>query len=187
MNLLRRHLTLSPLAALVGCASPHVLHNGEALKPGVAHVLVHPRYVFDRRVPDEVDIGLARLDGGKIAEDFGLSTVPNNEVSVIEVPPGFYFLRRLHIDRGGYQHTFEPLKTLFVARANQINYPGDWFVRVERKGSEVSGTLGGGTITTQYLITAFANESKDVPVKLQARYPDLNAKLPLRATRVTET
>jgi hypothetical protein len=184
MSCSRRHILLYPLAGLVGCAAPEDFRDGDNIRADRALVLVHPRYEWTRLSRGTIEIGLTRLEAGKSPENLILSPVPNGEISVIEVPPGFYFLRRLNAGNGYYRHTFEPKQTLFNARPGQINYPGDWHIKVVVLSSKVGGSLGRGYASAELRITTSVEENQQVAYMLRAKYPALNSALPLRLTKV---
>lgn len=185
-TLSRRHVILLGSTGILGCAAPTDYQEGHTIPPDRAAVLLHPRYEFGRLGVDEVEIGLTRLDPGKPPENLDLDRIPNKQVSVLEVPPGYYFLRELRAARGYYRHTFEPRMTLFAARVGQINYPGDWVVRVTVVDSSVSGTVARGSFSADYRIGIAAVENADVPSMLASKYPALNSQLPLKITRVID-
>ena len=182
----RRTVLLAPLAALFGCASPSILKDGQPTAAGQAHILVHPHYRYGSGSYKEVDIGLTRVEG-KSTTDLQLVAVPTDEVSILEVPPGFYYLRRVEIDRGYHRHTIDPRMTLFNAKTGQINYPGDWNINVQVLAADIKGTVARGSISTDYGIRISVVEDPKVAAKLQTKYPALNAAYPLRATRVVES
>jgi hypothetical protein len=186
VHISRRQFVALGGAALTACAAPGDFKDGSAIAPDRALVLVHPRYALGRFKIQEVHLGLTRIDPGKSPSDLVLSLVPNNQVSVLEVPPGVYFLRRVHALNNYYRHTFDPRLTLFAARSGPINYPGDWVVGVGVVSNKMSGTLGNFHSSTEYQIEVGAEVNEDVPAMLASRYPALNAKLPLKVTRLME-
>jgi hypothetical protein len=186
MPISRRHAIVFASTGLLGCATPEDYEDSRPVPLDRAPVLVHPRYTFGRRDVDEVEIGLTRLETGKPPENFAFSRVPNKQVSVLQVPPGVYFLRGLRIMNGYYRHTFEPRLTLFIARAAQVNYPGDWVVEVAVLSSSVSGSVARGYASTEYEIRMATIENSTVPSLLASKYLVLNSKLPLRVTRMAE-
>jgi hypothetical protein len=183
----RRRAVVFACGSLLGCAtSPTDFHDGGAVPPDRALVLVHLRYTFGRLEIDDSEIGLTRLASGRPPENLVLSRVPNKEIAVLEVPPGNYFLRGLRVVRGYYRHSFEPRLTLFAARPGQINYPGDWVVEVSVLSSSVSGTVARGSSSAEYEIRMATAENNRVPAMLAAKYPILNSQLPLRITRLVD-
>jgi hypothetical protein len=188
MPVSRRHIVVVSSTGLFGCVTAPVdYEDGSPVAPDRAVVLVHPRYSIGRRPIDLLEVGLTRLESGKPPENLLFSRVPNNEVSVLAVPPGYYFLRGLRVVGGGYyRHTFEPRLTLFAARASQINYPGDWVVEVTVLASSVSGTVARGYVSAEYEIRATTVENSVVPALFASKYPLLNSRLPLKLTRATD-
>lgn len=182
-GLSRRTVLLAPLSSLVGCATPTMVKEGQPITSGQAHILIRPQYRFGSSKLTEVDIGLTRVDGNS-KEDLQLVAVPTDDVSVLEVKPGVYYLRRLESSRGYYKHTIDPRMTLFNARSGQLNYPGDWRIDVQVLAADVKGTLGRGSLSTEYGIKISVYENPEVATALQTKYPGLNAALPLRLTRI---
>jgi hypothetical protein len=188
MTVSRRHAIVLGTTGVLGCAaSPADYEDGSPVSSDRALVLVHPRYTIGRRAIDLLEVGLTRLEAGKPPENLRFTRLGNKELSVLEVPPGVYFLRGLHVVAGGvYRHTFEPRLTLFNARTSQINYPGDWVVDVAVLSSSVSGTLAMGYSSAEYKIRMATIESSAVPALFASKYPVLNGKLALKLTRVVE-
>ena len=186
MPIVRRQIVALGSVGLAACAAPGAFRDGSTVPSDRALVLVHPRYSFGRLDLNEIEIGLTRLEAGKPAENLVLSLVPNKQVSVLAVEPGFYFLRRLQALGGYYRHTFEPRITLFVARPGQVNYPGDWIIEVSVVSSSVSGTVARGAFSAEYQIEVATVENGAVASMLASKYPELNAKLPLKVTRATD-
>lgn len=188
----RRLIVLAPLAALAACASLSEFRDGQPIAAGRAPVLVHPRYGYGPGFPESVELTFTRVEPGKTA-DAGNLYVTNYDVSIIELPPGFYFLRRVRakvraefslVASTDFEHTYEPKLTLFEVREGRINYPGDWVIPLAKGATKASGTSGYGTITTEYRTAMWVEENNEVAVKLSKKYPLLNAKLPLRVTRL---
>jgi hypothetical protein len=188
MAVSRRHAIVLGTTGVLGCAaSPADYEDGSPTSSDRALVLVHPRYTIGRRAIDLLEIALTRLEPGKPPENLRFTRVSNKELSVLEVPPGLYFLRGLQVVAGGvYRHTFEPRLTLFNARASQINYPGDWVVNVTVLSSSVGGTLARGYSSAEYEIRMATIESSAVPSLFASKYPVLNGKLALKLTRVVD-
>src|SRR5688500_1823867 len=142
MTVSRRHAIVLSTTGVLGCAaSPADYEDGSPVSSDRALVLVHPRYTIGRRAIDLLEVGLTRLAAGKPPEHLRFIGFSNEELPVLDAPPGVYYLRGLRVVAGGvYRHTFEPRLTLLNARTSQINYPGDWLVEVAVLSSSVSGT-----------------------------------------------
>jgi hypothetical protein len=191
MLIRRRLITVAPLVVLAACASLADFRDGQPIATGRAPVLVHPRYGYGPGFPETVELTFTRVGAGK-AEDVSTARVVNYDVSIVELPPGFYFLRRVratihaNFSLAGaatdFEHTYEP--KLIEVREGRINYPGDWVIPLARGASSTSGSVGFGSVSTEYRTAMWVEENKEAAVKLSKKYPLLNAKLPLRVTRL---
>ena len=132
----------------------HVVAPGERFDHDMAYVVLVPHVtILDQRAL-EVDgllVGKA-TDGRAVAYAV---TVSPDRPTIIGVVPGRYFLSRLYEGRGYWP--LEENDSQFDAKADQLNYPGDWYIQVEYhdivRGARTIGhrvaatlTLGGGAV-----------------------------------------
>lgn len=136
--------------ACMGLQAAPLAHNvapGEQPDHGVAYVVLVPHVTILKQRAPELDGFLVgkSMDGHELV--YTVAVAPDRP-TIIGVAPGRYFLARVY--SGDRYWTLEENDSQFDAKVDQLNYPGDWFVRVEyhdivRKartiGYRVAGTL----------------------------------------------
>ena len=154
-----RSVTLAMVAATASMAvraAPfaHVVAPGEGVDHGMAYVVLVPHVAFLNQRALEVDGLLVGKTTAGQAVDYAVAVAPDR-ATVIGVVPGRYFFSRVY-EGGGYW-SLEENDSQFDARADQLNYPGDWYIQVEYhnivRGARTIGhrvaatlTLGGGLV-----------------------------------------
>jgi len=163
------------LVAVAGCDTVDV-SDGETPDPAVAYVVVVPHLqVNGWKQPGRISGGLTRLDESpQLRHSFNLQ---NHEVQIIKVTPGRYYLSDVKGEPLNFE--FKQESSEFVAKAGQLNYPGDWYVR-EAVGNVVTH---GSTQSVKYRVNLTAVDRDDA-VAIAARFPALSKRLPLVHTRV---
>jgi hypothetical protein len=195
MNASRRLIVLAPLAALASRAlsQPQVpfIQDRDAIPTDRALVVLLPRCEIGRVRPAQVQIGLSQVMPNKTLKELEMIQVPNGQLSMIEVEPGFYFLRQVVMyarvglaDR--FEFTYDGRLTVFEARAGQINYPGDWVVDVALVSHDSMGSVSAGRVTEEFKMQLRVEEKQSVLTELRQKYPTLSATLPARLTKLRQ-
>ena len=128
MTLSHRALAAGCLAAaLSGCGTLTSLEDDDAVDRSQAYAYLCSN-VSPNGLPDGFKATLMRVDanGGRHPRDVKIAY---GQCALVALAPGNYYLDEV---RGRpLDFVFEPAQSLFVAKAGQVNYPGDWRVDVD--------------------------------------------------------
>jgi hypothetical protein len=180
---MRLHIALV-LLLLTGCATPPPLQDDTPLPAEKAHVVILPQYRFGKVVPGEVEIELTRILSATERSSIYMPKMPNNQISVLALEPGVYFVSAINSGDRYMRHKSESLESLFEVKRGQINYAGNWRLTGVVRGSWLSGSPADGFSSINYSLSFSVVEDKAVLEELRKTHPKTLARLPLRYTRI---
>ena len=172
------------LLLLAGCATATSLQDDTPLPAEKAHVVILPQYRFGRVAPAEIEIELTRIVSATERSSIFMPKMPNNQISVLALEPGVYFVSAINSGDRYMRHRSESLESLFEVKRGQINYAGNWRLTGVVRDSWLRGTVADGSSSINYSLSFSVVEDKAVLEELRRTHPRTLARLPLRYTRV---
>ena len=154
--------------------------DSEQVDEQAAYLVITPRILVNGTKPDYVDMSLICVDTAKSSKTLYLPHTRNDQTTIVKSAPGACYLDGLR--SGPVSATFKPVTTAFEAHPRQLNYAGDWEVRLQPK---VTVYVGAGT-ADQSAIQGRVAVSDATVADLKKNFPRLSSKMTVAYTGPTD-
>jgi len=150
--------------------------DSEQIDEQAAYLAITPRVsVRDGKV-GYVDMNVICIDTAKSSKTLYLPHTRNDETTIVKSAPGACYLDSLRA--GPINANFKPVTTAFEARTRQLNYAGDWEVRLQPK---VTVYVGAGTSDLSSIEGRVAVSDTTI-ADLRKNFPRLSSKMAVAYT-----